>query len=78
MDETIKLFEELPEIKKLIEEGDAFYCNKGEWYLCKNVDDSAIELALDTALSVFKGQQQEIEKLKSKIVKLNTLINKEM
>lgn len=54
-------FEALPEIAKLIKEGDAFYCDKGDWYLCKDVDNSAIELALETAWYAFQEQQKKID-----------------
>ena len=58
-------FEKLPEIANLIQEGDAFYCDKGEWYLCPNIDDSAIEMALDKAWYAFQEQQKRIDAIKN-------------
>ncbi|MBQ0111515.1 MAG: hypothetical protein KBT03_00125 [Bacteroidales bacterium] len=53
-------FEKLPEIANLIQEGNAFYCDKGDWYLCPNIDDSAIETALDMAWYTFQEVHKEL------------------
>ena len=58
-------FERLPEIANLMQEGNAFYCDKGEWYLCPNIDDSAIEMALDMAWYAFQEQQKKIDAIKN-------------
>ncbi len=60
-------FEKLPEVKKLIDEGKAFYCDKGDWYLCKDIDNREIELALDSAWYAFQEQQKKIDELKKSI-----------
>lgn len=53
-------FEKLPEIAILIREGEASYHESKDWYLCENIDCSAIELALDTAWYAFQEQQKII------------------
>ena len=58
--ETREKFEALPRIAKLIKQGEAFYCNKGNYYLCQDIDNSAIELALDVAWHAFQEQQKII------------------
>lgn len=63
MTELRKQFEDLPEIEKLIKEGDTFYCDKGNWYLCRGIDNSAIDLALETAWYAFQEQQKKIDSL---------------
>lgn len=54
-------FEKLPEIANLIQEGNAFYCDKGDWYLCPNIDHSATEMALDMAWYAYQEQQKKID-----------------
>ena len=57
-------FEKLPEIAKIIKEHDAFYCNKGEWYLCPD-DDQFAEAYLDGAWYAFQEQQKKINEIKA-------------
>lgn len=54
-------FEKIPEIAKLIEDSGAFYCNKGNWYLCPSELDSGVENYLDGAWMMYQSQQKKIE-----------------
>lgn len=63
-------FEKLEEIANLIQGGNAFYCDKGDWYLCQNIDHSAIEMALDMAWYAFKEQQKKIDDVLNLVCKL--------
>lgn len=59
-------FEKLPEIAKIIKEHDAFYCNKGEWYLCPD-DDQFAEAYLDGAWYAHQEQQKRINAIKQEM-----------
>lgn len=61
-------FEKLPEIARIIKEHDAFYCNKGEWYLCPD-DDQFAEAYLDGAWYAYQEQQKKIDKHNAKLQK---------
>lgn len=54
-------FEKIPEIAKLIEDSGAFYCNKGDWYLCPDELDFGVENYLDGAWMMYQEQQKKIE-----------------
>lgn len=58
-------FEKIPEIAKLIEDSGAFYCNKGNWYLCPDELDFGVENYLDGAWTMYQSQQKKIEDLKT-------------
>ena len=50
---TIEEFSKIPEIARIIEEHKAFYCNKGNWWLCPD-DDQFAEAYLDGAWFMFQ------------------------
>lgn len=63
-------FEKLGDIANLIQEGGAFYCDKDDWYLCQNIDHSAIEMALDVAWYTYQEQQKKIDSVLNLVCKL--------
>lgn len=65
--ENREKFEALPRVAKLIKQGEAFYCNKGNYYLCLDIDNSAIELALDIAWYAFQEQENKIKALEKEL-----------
>ena len=54
-------FEKLPEIAKIIKERNAFYCNKGDYYLCP--DDQFAESYLDGAWYTYQEQQKKVSEV---------------
>ena len=57
-------FEKLPEIAKLIDSGDVWWCDKGEWYLASDME---IECYVDGAYYAFQEQQRKIDSLLDKV-----------
>ena len=58
-------FEKIPEIAKMIKEHNAFYCDKGGWYLCPDESDYGVENCLDGAWMMYQEQQKKVENLKT-------------
>ena len=57
-------FEKLPEIERLINEGNAVFHEKLNFYLCDH-ESLDIELSLDTAWYAYQEQQKRINELEA-------------
>lgn len=56
-------FEKIPKIAKLIEDSGAFYCSKGDWYLCPDELDFDVENYLDGAWMMYCYEQDRVSKV---------------
>jgi hypothetical protein len=52
-------FEQIPEIKNIILKSEAFYCEKGNWYLCPDESDRYEEYYLDGAWFMFQEMHKD-------------------
>lgn len=56
-------FEKLPEIAELISDGEVYFDENLQEYICIRQDDGGVEMALNLSLSIFKKREENLSNL---------------